>query len=78
MKDYLIWIQSGQCIEGTAEENELDNLIENWRNNHKFFRLYDSTGYIVINLQSVQAVAVNNIEQGKQAGFAVITNIGEG
>lgn len=31
MKDYLIWLNGGNCISGTAEESELMKLKENYK-----------------------------------------------
>lgn len=80
MYDYLIWLKGGQCIEGTASEQELDNVVNNFYyykvhkirgRKYRFYDLKDTEGSVFIDLKAVNAIAVNAPIPVKNIGFII-------
>ena len=69
MKDYLIWLDGGQCIEGTAQESVLNELVSAWTDNNKWFKFEDLDGCTILKLEKVEAIGINNKTEFKSVGF---------
>jgi hypothetical protein len=69
MKDYIIWLDSGKCIEGTAELDALESFISAWEEGAQVLTLWDSNGRAVVKMSTVQAIAINDLEESKPMGF---------
>lgn len=68
--DYIVWLKSGECISGTAEEKAIDALNDGWVNEKfDFFCLTDDDGTVYIKLSEVEAVAKNHTENMAECGF---------
>jgi hypothetical protein len=72
MKDYLIWLKSGEYINGTAKENTLKMLWDRF-NNHEdgkeIISFIDEDGAVIFDMDRVEAIAVNKCFEDRKAGF---------
>lgn len=63
MKDYTIWLKSGECICGSMEEDALlslqDSFIKRVAGDMVMFT--DGDGKIVLSLDRVEAIATNKL-----------------
>jgi hypothetical protein len=83
MEDYLIWLNGGNCISGTAEENELIKLKENYKkaesgkhvDDYVCYELKDTDGIVCINLFNVQAIAITKCTENEDIGFNIDSQI---
>ena len=73
-------VKRGQCIEGTASEQELDNVVNNFYyyrvhkirgRKYRFYDLRDTDGSVFIDLKMVAAIAVNALIPIKNIGFVI-------
>lgn len=70
MKDYLIWLSSGECIEGTAKESILKDLQQRFKDkSDDIVSFSDTDGEVTINMNRVEAMAINNQLIENEAGF---------
>lgn len=70
MKDYIIWLNSGETIQGTAELGTLESFVKTWQEGEmRIATLWDSNGRATINMSAIQAIAINNIDSNKPIGF---------
>jgi hypothetical protein len=66
MKSYLIWLDSGESIEGNMEDNEVEKMCGmfdkgcNTRGNFK-----DTEGILHVDFHKVAAIGVNDIKEEK-------------
>lgn len=72
--NYLIWLDSGQCIEGIAEEKEVDRLIGSWElfgrgEGNVVHTIKDDDGELSICPSSIRAISKNAIVDGKTVGY---------
>lgn len=70
MKDYIIWLKSGETISGTAEEETINNLQKCFSldSEEKVF-FTDSDGAMAIDLSRVEAIAINKQPESNKLGF---------
>jgi hypothetical protein len=64
MKEYIIWLKSGECIKGTIEDEGV--LFRKGLFNLKFS---DTEGTVTIKRHRIEAIAVNNIIETNKCGF---------
>lgn len=71
MNDYIIWLKSGECISGTAKEEIIRQLQEQFVNSHIDERISfsDADGIVVVDLNQVEAIAVNKQPAINKVGF---------
>ncbi|MEY7998616.1 hypothetical protein AB8U03_00120 [Clostridium sp. Mt-5] len=72
MKDYLIWLKSGECINGTTKENILKMLqdrFKNHENGKEIISFTDEDGAVIFDMDRVEAIAVNKCYEDRKAGF---------
>ncbi|OAA93015.1 hypothetical protein [Clostridium coskatii] len=77
MENYIIWLDSGECIEGTATKNECLRLKEaycNFKNgktneSYKCYEIKDDDGTAWVDFNKVQAIAINKNIKNKEVGF---------
>jgi hypothetical protein len=70
MKDYIIWLKSGECVSGTAKEEDIMKLQEEFSTDGEgkvFFK--DEDGIIVIDFSRVEAIAINKRNECNKMGF---------
>ena len=70
--DYIVWLKSGRCVEGRAEESNVDYLIGRWRKRSwslKTVFLTDDDGISFFRLSEIEAIAKNRPDEEKQCGF---------
>ena len=63
MKDYLIWLESGNCIEGTISNETAANLKVVFSENSQKDRMIgfnDNDGEIMVRRRSIVAIGLNN------------------
>lgn len=74
MSNYIIWLIGGNCMEGTAKEEELLEL----KNSFIKFKcvkgdciaeFIDEDGINTIDFNQVQAISINNLIQEKTVGY---------
>lgn len=79
MKDYIIWLNGGNSLGGTAEESELMKLKENYKNaesgkqddDYVCYELKDTDGVTYVNLFNIQAIAITKCTENKDIGFNI-------
>lgn len=78
MKDYILWLSSGESIYGTMEDSEYERLESLYLNNHGGRQKFtDTDGVLLLNLNDVLAVGINNpinIKK-KEVGFKTDRNV---
>lgn len=80
MKNYVIWLNGGNCINGTAEESELINFKEYFKKvkrgeSYSGCEFNDTDGIVCLNLSDVQAIAIMKCSQNKDIGFNIDSQI---
>lgn len=83
MKDYLIWLNGGNCISGTAGEDELIKLKEYYKkvssekfyDEHEYYEFEDADGVVCVNLFSIQGIAIMKCTENKDIGFNVDSQV---
>ena len=72
MKEYLIWLKSGETICGTAEEETI-KMLQNKFKNHEYeediFSFSDNDGTVVLDMDRVETIAINKCVGNKKVGF---------
>lgn len=70
MKDYIIWLKSGETISGTAKEETISELQKCFSldSEEKVF-FVDSDGAMAIDLSRVEAIAINKLPETNKLGF---------
>lgn len=76
MKDYLIWLSSGSCIEGSMEDSEAQKLKEIFK--EKFHcqgisEFKDTDGDLLVDMAKVEAVSINKATGKDKLGFKTET-----
>lgn len=68
MKKYIIWLRSGECIEGTVEDDIANKLI---LDSKRFSRLKfkDSEGYASVKRSRIEAIAIIDVVEANRCGF---------
>ena len=70
MKDYSIWLKSGGCISGTAEERIIKELQKRFNPQRGDIVLFtDEDGDIAVDLAMIEAIAINKRQEGNKMGF---------
>lgn len=76
MKDYLIFLKGGNCIEGTTKEEILIELDTNFCNykrcvpyTPRIYEFTDDDGITMVDFEEVQAIAINKPYNAKKVGF---------
>lgn len=64
MKDYIIWLKSGECVKGTI--NDKRKLLRRGIFNLKFS---DTEGTVIIKRNRIEAIAINNVIETSKCGF---------
>jgi hypothetical protein len=69
MKDYTIWLKSGECITGTVNDDVAIMLNES----HKILgriRFKDNDGFVSVKASRIEAIGINFIkDSNKNVGF---------
>lgn len=76
MKECLIWLQSGRCIEGTMEEQEAERLKEAFKNKSErpgISEFTDTDSILLVEMGKVDAVAINDPVTKEEVGFKTET-----
>lgn len=73
MKDYLIWLKSGETISGTANENTIEWLQNRFKNREyeleEIISFDDEDGTVFLDMNKVEAIAINKCCEDRKAGF---------
>ncbi|MFL0197284.1 hypothetical protein ACJDU8_17215 [Clostridium sp. WILCCON 0269] len=73
MKDYLIWLKSGENICGTAKEDTAEWLLDKFKNREyeleKIISFDDEDGTISLDMDRIEAVSIMACCENKQVGF---------
>lgn len=86
MKDYTIYLNGGNSIGGTADENELIKLKESFRKNNRnakysrkdeSYEFEDTDGVVCVNLFDIQGIAIMKCSEHKDIGFIPYKVIGD-
>jgi len=65
VKDFIIWLKSGETIQGTATESSLDQLEHAWKLTcdmvgKKIVSFKEVDGNVIIDLARIEAIAIND------------------
>lgn len=77
MKDYILWLSSGESIYGTMEDSEYGRLESLYLNNQGGRQKFtNKDGVLLLNLNDVVAVGINNpiSIKKKEGGFRIDRN----
>lgn len=72
MKDYLIWLKSGETISGTAKEDIIKMLQDRFKDHAKgknIISFPDEDGTVVLDIDRIEAIAINKCCENNQVGF---------
>lgn len=72
MKDYIIWMKSGECISGTAKEETISDMqyrFGNYQDEDIKLMFTDEDGTVVVDLSRVEAIAINKQSAINKIGF---------
>lgn len=70
MKDYIIWLKSGETISGVAEERIIKQLQSEFAKDCEEKAIFvDQDGEVVIDLNQVEAIAINKQPDANKLGF---------
>lgn len=73
MKEYMIWLKSGQCIEGEIEEDKAEKLLNTFKTfpeSNSPYIFTDSNGTVYLRLSEINGIAINDMPQiNKSVGF---------
>lgn len=71
MKDYVIWLKSGECISGSVQEEIISHLQERFKDcmNSEKVSFSDEDGIVIIDLYSIDAIAINKQPSSYKLGF---------
>lgn len=70
MKDYIIWLDSGECITGTVTDEIAGYILEIWNNaSAKRIDFEDTQGHASVKKDKIEAIAINNIVETNKIGF---------
>jgi len=69
MKEYIIWLKSGECISGTVNEDVAIMLNEN-RKIVGRIRFKDTDGFVSVKASRIEAIGINFVaDNNKKCGF---------
>ena len=70
MKEYIIWLDSGECVTGTVDE-ENESLIKEAFVKKAFglMTFSDTEGTVYVAMSNMQAICFNNTQEGSKCGF---------
>ena len=69
MKDYTIWLKSGECITGTVNDDVAIMLNES-RKILGRIRFKDNDGFVSVKASRIEAIGINFIkDSNKNVGF---------
>lgn len=72
LKDYIIWLKSGECITGTVKENIINDLQDRFKDSigeTEKISFNDEDGKVVVDLSRVEAIGINKCYENKEVGF---------
>ncbi|AND84263.1 hypothetical protein GTH52_07110 [Clostridium tyrobutyricum] len=72
MKDYLIWLKSGESISGTAKKDILEMLKDRFKDHkeeREIISFPDEEGGVILDMDRVEAIAINKCIENNKAGF---------
>lgn len=72
MKDYLIWLKSGETINGTAKEDIIKMLQCRFKDHiggKEIISFADEDGTVVLDIDRIEAVAINKYVENNKVGF---------
>lgn len=73
MKDYLIWLKSGETISGTADEDTIKWLQKRFEDREyeleKIISFDDEDGTVALDVDRIEAITINKCLEDKKVGF---------
>lgn len=72
VKDYLIWLNSGVCIEGVMNDNEAYRLNQAFKNKSSqsgIIEFVDANGILLVEMNKVDAISINEPVNKNVTGF---------
>lgn len=62
MKEYIIWLQGGNCIKGRISEEEAGKLLAYYNKTFKkpLYTFTDKDGIVVVDMKKVLAIGFND------------------
>lgn len=72
MKDYIIWLKSGECIAGIAKEETIKLIQNKFKDSSgkvEKLSFEDENGLVVVNINRIDAIAINDCCKYNQVGF---------
>lgn len=70
MKDYIIWLKSGESIYGTMDDEEI-NRLKGWLKSNQDYpgEFQDTDGELIFFAEQVAAIAINATHDTDSIGF---------
>lgn len=71
MVEYIIWLKSGECVKGTALEEDIKVLSDFGRKklHPRYISFADTEGVVAIRTRRIEAVGINTINDSNKLGF---------
>lgn len=70
MKDYIIWLDSGECLTGTVNERNEGLIKEAFtKKAYGLLTFDDAEGTAHVAISKIQAICFNNTQEGSKCGF---------
>ena len=72
MKDYIIWLKSGETVTGSVKEDIIDSLKDRFINSSgekEILSFNDEEGEVTLDLSRVEVIVINKQYTNKSVGF---------
>lgn len=70
MKEYILWLESGEAPVGQMEDDEAQRLSKAFQEQRPGVSEFaDTDGTLFVNMQRVVALAINDLPEKDPAGF---------
>jgi len=70
VKDYLIWLRSGQMIDGTMDDDEAERLSTVYLSKiYGIQKFIDIEGVLILEMENICAIGINKAVGAKEVGF---------
>lgn len=70
MKDYIIWLRSGECITGTVKEDVIQDVKQKFdAKKEQIIEFDDIDGHVAVSNDEIEAVGINKHLENKAYGF---------
>lgn len=66
MKHYIIWLKSGECIDGNIADEVAKSLTLDGK---RILKFSDTDGSVAVKRNRIEAIGINNVNETRKCGF---------